>query len=77
MTKVKFYNEPGSGVMAVFPTEYHDINNIYLTCYAHLGQHGSCHPDYLKECTIARQSEYEPLKTELESIGYKLKILNK
>lgn len=78
MTQVTFYNEPGAGVMAVFPKEYwNDLSKDTYTCYAHIGQHSAVHKDYLKECTIATKDEYQPLKTELESIGYELKILNK
>lgn len=77
MTKVKFYNE-AEGVFAVFPNEYwNGFNNGTVTCYAHIGQHSACHTDYLKQCTIARKEEYEPLRRELESIGHKFHILNK
>ena len=64
--------------MAVFPNEqWNDLSKDTVTCYAHIGQHSAVHLDYLKECTIAQKEDYLPLKTELESIGYKLNILNK
>ncbi len=78
MTQVKFYKEPDQSIMALFPKDqWNDISTQTVTCYAHIGQHSACHLDYLKECTIARKEEYEPLQKELESIGYKLQILNK
>ena len=78
MTQVKFYREPDHSILAVFPKDqWNDVSRDTFTGYAHLGQHTAVHKDYLKECTIAHREEYEPLKTELESIGYKLNILNK
>ncbi len=76
MTAVLFYNEPGAGIMAVFPKEYWtDKSRDTFTCYAHIGQHSAVHKDYLKECTLATKDEYSDLQKELESIGYKLKII--
>lgn len=69
-------NERGTlGVFAYFPEEIHHGES--KICYAHLGQHSACHPDYAKECKLATPEQYEPLRQELESIGYNLKILNK
>ena len=72
--KVKFYKDTESDVFAYFPMMF-EIDNFKL-CYAHVGQHSVCHPDYLKECKIATRHEYKELREELESIGYKLNILN-
>jgi hypothetical protein len=47
------------------------------TCYAHIGQHSACHPNYASECKEASPDEFKPLMEELESIGYDLNILNK
>lgn len=64
-----------NGVFAFFPEEVdHDY---FLTCYSHIGQHSACHPDYAKECKEATKDQYQDLKAELESIGYKLKVLNR
>ena len=46
------------------------------TCYAHIGQHSACHPDYASECIEAPPEAYSDLKNELESIGYDLNVLN-
>ncbi len=76
-TLVKFRVHPVNGdLMAYFPklkysNGYRDDNK---TCYSHIGQHSACHPDYEKECRPATEAEYAPLKAELESIGYVLRI---
>lgn len=47
-------------------------------CYAHVGQHSTCHVTwYLQRTRKATASEYAPLAKELRSIGYDLKIRNK
>lgn len=73
-TKVKFYHE-GGGILAVFPEERFGIGNAFQNCYSHVGQHGGCNPAYIAELKPATPEEYKDLKTELESIGYKLEIL--
>jgi hypothetical protein len=63
------------GVFAYFPEETH--NGEFKTCYAHLGQHSACHPDYAKECKEADFYQYQDLLKELIAQGYKdLVILN-
>lgn len=44
-------------------------------CYAHIGQHSTCHTDYFMECEPATPEQYKDLKEELESIGYNLTII--
>lgn len=68
-TKVVFLQEDG-GVLAVFPETRH-INT--LTCYAHVGQHGSASVEYVKKLKPA--DDYTELKKELESIGYNLEVV--
>jgi hypothetical protein len=49
---------PGSGVIGQFPT-----------CYAHVGQHGSCSRNWISQCTRpATPEEYAPLLRELQGI---------
>ena len=64
-----------SDVFAYFPDENYDPRRGLKSCYAHVGQHSSCHPDYAKESRPATPAEYADLKAELESIGYSLEIL--
>ena len=76
-TKVIFLlerDEPKT-VFAYFPELEH--NGITRVCYAHVGQHSGCHPDYAKECKEASVKQYLDLYEELLSIGYNLKVLNK
>lgn len=73
-TLVKFYKEL-SGVVAVFPQLKRFNGYKYnVTCYSHVGQHSEGDKSYFENLSPASPEEYEPLKTELESIGYKLKI---
>jgi hypothetical protein len=65
-------------VTAVFPFEEAIRDKPYMGCYAHVGQHGSCHIDWVVESTrAATPEEYAPLKRELEQapFGYKFLIL--
>jgi hypothetical protein len=66
-------------VFAYFPQDMdYTLQNPDLRgCYAHIGQHSACHPDYARECKEASPDEFKPLMEELESIGYDLNILNK
>jgi hypothetical protein len=75
-TKVQFfYNVVQFDVFAFFPDINHDVKGTFKTSYSHIGQHSSCHPDYIKECIPATPEQVKPLKQELESIGYKLEII--
>jgi len=84
-TKVKFLIEAehhpdfNPAVFAFFPEEHftHSKTDGLFTCYAHLGQHSSCHIDYANECKEADYFEAIPLIQELIGQGYKdLQILN-
>jgi len=71
MTRVKFYIEQDSTheVFAYFP----DLVwcDFTKTCYAHIGQHSACHPDYVKDCKEANLLQYLDLFNELQSVGYR------
>jgi len=71
-TPVQFYVEPDGQVMAYFPHMKHNGNQ--MTCYAHVGQHSACSPEYIKELNPATAEQYADLKAELESIGYNLTV---
>jgi hypothetical protein len=78
-TLVKFLKNQGE-VFAFFPQLNYNkrlYGNSMKTSYAHVGQHSACHKDYANESTLPTKSEYQPLLTELKSIGYDLKVLNK
>lgn len=80
-TKVVFYVENNEAdkvpdnALAVFPEIITDRKGNLL-CYAHLGQHSAAAPDYVKELRPATPAEYADLKSELESIGYNLEVMN-
>jgi hypothetical protein len=75
-TAVKFLvNESENDLFAYFPTEIADSQKNRLS-YAHIGQHSACAPDYAEHCRPATKQEFEPLKLELEQLGYSLKIIN-
>jgi len=71
-TTVQFYVEPDGQIMAYFP--HMPFSRQTMTCYAHIGQHSACSPEYIKELTPATAEQYADLKTELESIGYNLNV---
>jgi len=67
-----YYND----VIALFPEIYQMNGNIMS--YMHVGQHSMA--DYgviLDKTKPAKPEEYSDLKTELESIGYDLKVRQK
>jgi len=43
-------------------------------CYARIGQHSHCY-DGMQKRKKATPGQYRPLKEEMESIGYQLKII--
>lgn len=61
-------------ILAIFPREVWD-NEGNVASYLHIGQHGACDPEHIFKQPLATFSEYEALKTELESIGYNLNVL--
>lgn len=66
-------------VTAVFPYEESTLGKPeYRTCYAHVGQHGACSWEWvLQKTRPATVEEYTPLKQELESIGYELRVIKR
>ena len=62
-------------VIALFPFEPATSQGVYCMSYEHVGQHGAADPAIVNGATRkATPAEYEPLKRELESIGYSLEI---
>jgi len=83
-TLVKFRVHPqtddsGEDLFAYFPKidetyiEKGVVNELKM-CYSHIGGHSACSPIYEQESRPATPEEYEPLKRELEQIGYVLKV---
>ena len=70
----------GGGVLALFPNESPSVISKPWLCdsYEHIGQHGSA--DYagcVNATRPATETEAAPLKAELESLGYKLRVLKR
>lgn len=59
---------------AVFPTLPASEHGWLMTCYAHIGQHSACAMDWYNSTRPATAEEYKVLHTELESVGYRLKV---
>ena len=80
LTKVQFLvNETdpkNPDLFAYFPEENYDNAGKFKTAYSHVGQHSSASPEYAKESRPATPEEYQDLKTELESLGYNLEVVN-
>lgn len=59
-------------LLAVFPTESASSVHPYdMTCYAIVGQHSSCAPEYIRESTQpATKAQTEAMLKELRQIGY-------
>lgn len=76
ITKVVFRKYEEGDIIALFPEETE--TNYKVMSYMQLGQHGAA--DYqgvIAATKLATAAEYAELKTELESIGYKLVVLKK
>jgi len=55
-------------VTAVFPTLPGTNDPWTMTCYAHVGQHGTCSKDWYWTTRAAKPAEYAPLLAELKRI---------
>lgn len=66
----------GDEVTAVFPCEPADYQGYNMTCFASVGQHGSCGYEWYHRTRPAKPEEYADLKAELEAApyGYRLKV---
>lgn len=70
----KFRGKNGE-VFAVFP-DLKEYKQGEYTCYAHIGQHGICMYPH-SQTQPAKPAEYADLFAELESIGYRLKVIKR
>lgn len=61
-------------VIALFPEIPATVQGHCCLSYQHLGQHESANPDLHGITRASFPEEVEPLKRELEAIGYKLEI---
>ncbi len=77
-TLVKIYQERGNQLLAVFPQlkEFNGYRTANV-CYSHIGQHSTSHPEYHSKLKLAPITDCNDLVSELTSIGYNLRVLNK
>lgn len=54
-----------------------EANDGCVLSYMTVGQHSEASLDFVKECRLAEEWEYNALREELESIGYRLYLRNK
>lgn len=67
----------GDHIIALFPHEVCDYKGN-VTSYEHVGQHGGATYNHcIRLSKPAKQSEYNDLFEELESIGYNLNIIKR
>jgi hypothetical protein len=77
-----WYDGPGnrkSGeVVAIMPELPGDSDAYSCTCYVHTGQHGICNVHLAGQYSRpATEAEYAPLLTELERIGYRVRVIRR
>lgn len=75
-TKGIFRKWEDGQIIALFPSEFFDLERKFINSYMHIEQHGGASPELIAELEPASPDEYKDLKEELESIGYELDILN-
>ena len=82
------YGDKSAEILAVFPYEAHDRAGSFVTCYAHIGQHGGAQIAHVHSTTRpAKPAEYTELYRELKHIYerpkfpgdavYKLRIIKR
>jgi hypothetical protein len=65
-------------VFALFPTDFADSYGNYCGCYQHVGQYCSAYYHHcIRHSRPATPKEYADLKTELERIGYTLRVIQR
>ena len=74
MDKVIFKKFEGE-VIAFLPDN--EANFGMIESYMHIGQHGEASMDCFYRCKPAKPEEYQELLKELETIGYKPRIMKR
>jgi len=73
MTKTVFRVYPDGAVIALFPQISASVSGDLCESYMHIGQHSGATPELVVRRTrLATPEEYQDLKMELETIGYKI-----
>jgi hypothetical protein len=74
-TQVIFRQFPEGDLIAIFPNEVADPHNNVMS-YQRIGQHGAASPELIEDLDRVTPKQYAALKSELESIGYNLEVIN-
>lgn len=79
ITKVIFRKWKSNGdIIALFPELPGSVRPGTCLSYEHVGQHGAASLSLTQaHTTLATEQEYRDLKRELESCGYRLKVLKR
>lgn len=75
-TPVIFRKRKGE-ICAVFPALPWSMDGATMTVYAHVGQHGAADWGWYNSTKAAKPDEYASLLTELEGLGYRVRIYRK
>ena len=73
MTTVLFRKtkDKDGDIVAIFPFTPWNPEDYTIACYMHIGQHGPCTWDWVRQCTKpASDAEFTDLLRELKSVGY-------
>ena len=73
-TKVIFKKYYNGNIVAAFPQLIGTNSPFTMQCYEHVGQHYSGAESYLSILKPAKPQEYADLLTELQDIGYDVKV---
>ena len=74
--KIARYEDGEKEVVAFFPGMPAKPGRVF--CYAHNGQHDEAgYEFYAMNCKNCTEEQYAPLKRELESIGYRLRVVKR
>lgn len=64
------------GLIALMPYDVADLSPRHCMSYQHVGQHGAADPlGIVEDSRPAAADDYGPLLSELQSIGYEVKVL--
>jgi hypothetical protein len=74
ITPVIFRKFSDGDIIALFPAMVGDNSPRTCGSYMHIGQHGAADPGLVESTRLAKPDEYAALQSELESIGYRLKV---
>lgn len=79
ITEVIFRKFRNGDVIAMFPALASSCHNQAINClsYMHVGQHSEASLWLVYDTRPAKEDEYASLYSELESIGYRLKVVKR